>query len=292
MALLAEVRPRALVILLRQNNLNIRLATPHPLDRALSLQFLDTAILREVNLLTKAQVCQDILQDTDLVLEGAAVNITPASGTGLDSGQRLATIRGHSRMEASPCQRSNLDNNRGKDTGSNSSNNINNKNCNSNNSSSSSNNKEPCLVIPRAMGGPALPPPSPHPILVLDNKCQANILHPLPRSISPSPCRGQYSTFHLRRTPGQRSFHLRWVPSLILRCHSMSRCCPRPPVTLRLGRPRPPTPPRGRCRPSPCPRTPSPVSRHSSRLSPSLRSGITPRSLSTQDIRHRWIRTR
>ena len=107
-ALPAEVRPQALVILLRQNNLNIRLATPHPPDRALSLQFLDTAILRVVNLLntftevTKALVCRDILQDTDLALEGAAVNITLAWGTSLGRGQRLVTTRGHSHMEASP----------------------------------------------------------------------------------------------------------------------------------------------------------------------------------------------
>lgn len=103
----SEVRPLTLVILLRQNNLNIRLATPHPRDRALSPQLLDTAILREVNLLntftevTKALVCRDILQDTDLALERAVVSITLASGTSLGRGQRLVTTRGHSHMEAS-----------------------------------------------------------------------------------------------------------------------------------------------------------------------------------------------
>lgn len=257
------------------------------------------AIPRAVNLLItfteKAQVYRDILLDIDL--EGAAVNITLVSGTSQDRGQRLVTTKGHSRMEASHSQMSNLNNNRGsRDTGSkgsNSTNNINNRSCNN----SSSNNMEACRGIPPGMGGGA--PPIPHclrPTPVLVNKCQTNTHPPLPRSISPSPCRGQYSTSHLRRQPGQRSRHQRWVPSPILRCHSTSRCCPRPLITLSPGstrQPRPPTPPPVRCRPSPCPPTLNPVSRHSSHPSQSPQSGTTlPPCLSTLDTSHQWIRAR
>lgn len=97
----AEDSPRARVILLRPNNLNIPLATLHPRD--LSLQVLAMAIPRAVNLLTtfteKAQVCRDILLDIDL--EAVAVNITLVSGTSRDRGQSLVTTKGHSPMEAS-----------------------------------------------------------------------------------------------------------------------------------------------------------------------------------------------
>ena len=294
----AEDSPRARVILLRPNNLNIPLATVLPRD--LSLRLLAMAIPRAVNLLItfteKAQVYRDILLDIDL--EGAAVNITLVSGTSQDRGQRLVTTKGHSRMEDSHLQMSNLNNNRGsRDTGSkgsNSTNNINNRSCSNN---SSSNSMEPCRGIPPGMGGGAPPIPlCPRPTLVLANKCQANTHRPLPRSISPSPCRGQYSTSHLRRQPGQRSRHQRWVPSPIPRCHSTSRCCPRPlttPSQDSTRQPRPPTPPPVRCRPSPCPLTLNPVSRHSSRLSQSPRSGTTlPRYLSTLDTSHQWIRAR
>ena len=190
----------------------------------------------------------------------------------------------------------NLNNNRGsrdiESKGSNSTNNINNRSCNN-----SSNSMEPCRGIPPGMGGGAPPIPlCPRPIPVLANNCQTNTHPPpQPRSISASPCRGQYLTFHLRRQPGQRSRHQRWVPSPILRCHSTSRCCPRPLLTHSPGstrQPRPPIPPPVRCRPSPCPPTLNPVSRHSSRLSQSPRSGTTPRCPSTLDTSHQWIPAR
>ena len=197
-----EASPQTRVILLRPNNPNILLATPHPRGQVPSLQVLAMVILLAVNQhcnniftqVTKAPVCRAILQDTDM--EGAAASA--ASGRSLGRGQRLVITRGHSHMEASLLTRSSLDNNRGRDTGSNSTNNS--KSCNNNNR-----HMEPCLGIPLAMGGAPRAPLCPRPTPVLANRCQTNTIPLLPRSISPSPCQGQYSTSHLRRQPDQRS---------------------------------------------------------------------------------------
>ena len=260
------------------------------------------AILRAINQhcnnifmeVIKAPVCRDILQDTDKE-EGVAVSA--ASGTSPGRGQRPVITRGHSHMEASPLARSSLDNSRGRDTGSNSTNNSSSKSYN-NNSSSSNSNMEPCRGIPLATGGAPRPPLYPRPTPVLANRCQTNTHPPLPHSISPSPCLGQYSTSHLRRQPGRRS--PRWAQSPILRCHSMSRCCQRPLTTPSPGstlQPRPPTLPRARCRPTPpFLRILNPVSRHSSflrllrSLSPFPRLGTSPRYLSALDTSLQWIR--